>query len=119
MDDIERFLFDCQGFIRIPRFLSSSEVELLLNASKRLEEHALACEKHSPKFRAIINFEYWQNQEFGYFATYADTNSDNRTLVVDDFWLFSEDFDFLVGHVPTMRYVERLINSKSYRHSGP
>lgn len=119
MNDTERFLFDCQGFIHIPAFLAASEVSALLETSKQLEQHALACEHSSPRFRAIINFEYWQSLEFGYFATYADTEPGSRTLVIDDFWLFSDGFDMLVGHEPTMRYVRRLITNTSYRHTGP
>jgi hypothetical protein len=119
MNDTERFLFDCQGFIKIPAFLGTLEVQALLEASKQLEQHALACEHTSPRFRAIINFEYWQNEEFGYFATYANTEPESRTLVIDDFWLFSDVFDVLVGHEPTLSYIRRLINNTSYRHSGP
>lgn len=119
MNDIERFLFDCHGYLHIPEFLQPLEVERLLVASKELEQHALDCEKNSPLLRAIIGFEYWRNEQFGYMATFADTSAANRTLVVDDFWLFSSVFDILVGHEPTMRYVKRLISNRSYRTTGP
>src|SRR5207302_8265693 len=62
---------------------------------------------------------YWQSLEYGYYATYADTSDSNRTLVVDDFWLYSSMFDLLVGHEATLRYVRRLIKTESYRHTGP
>src|SRR5205807_250157 len=98
MNDTERFLFDCHGYLHIPGLLRADEVAALLEASRGLERHALACETVSPKFRAIIGFEYWQSLEYGYYATYADTSDSNRTLVVDDFWLYSSMFDLLVGH---------------------
>jgi hypothetical protein len=119
MNDTERFLFDCQGFLHIPSFLPAAQVEVLLRASKELEQHALACETHSSRFRSIIGFEYWKNEEFGYLSSYCGTHAGDRTLGIDDFWLFSSVFDQLVGHEPTMRYVKRLINSSSYRYSGP
>jgi hypothetical protein len=119
MNDTERFLFDCQGFLHIPSFLPPAEVATLLRASQELERHALACEARSPRFRSIIGFEYWKNEEFGYLSTYCGTQPAHRTLVIDDFWLFPDAFDMLVGHEPTMRYVKRLINSTSYRYTGP
>lgn len=119
MNDTERFLFDCHGYLHIPAFLQPSEVEGLLSASKELERHAIDCETISPRFRSIIGFEYWRNDQFGYLATYADTSAIDRTLVVDDFWLFSSAFDMLIGHEPTMNYVRRLISNRSYRSTGP
>jgi hypothetical protein len=119
MNDTERFLFDCHGFIHIENFLGLAEIKALLETSKALEQHSQACEHNSPRFRSIIGFEYWQSKEFGYLATYCDTPADGRTLVIDDFWLYSSVFDVLVGHERTMKYVRRLIDGRSYRHTGP
>lgn len=120
MNQTEKFLFDCHGFIHIPQFLSPSETALLLQACIALEQHALACEASAARFRAPTSgFEFWQGEQFGYYATRAHTAPIGGTLLVDDFWLFHKAFDRLIGHPPTMAYVRELIKNTSYRTSGP
>lgn len=119
MNDTEKFLFDCHGFIHIPQFLPPQQVAPLLDACLQLEQHAIACQHNSPLFRATCNFEFWQSTECGYLATYAGTKPDSGTLLIDDFWLFPDAFDLLVGHEPTMAYVRALINNRSYRTTSP
>jgi hypothetical protein len=120
MNQTEKFLFDCHGFIHIRGFLSKSETTALQKACLRLEQHALSCEDRTPRFVApACGFEFWQGEGFGYFATRANTTPDSGTLLIDDFWLFEDGFDRLVGHEPTMAYVRELIKNKSYRTTGP
>ena len=70
MNQTEKFLFDCHGFIHIPQFLSPSETALLLQACIALEQHALTCEASAARFRAPTSgFEFWQGEQFGYYAT--------------------------------------------------
>ena len=119
MNDTERFLFDCQGFIHIRQFLPPSTAAALLDACLQLERHARAGEASAPRFLATCGFEFWRDPEFGYFATNANTKPEGGTLLIDDFWLFPDAFDMLVGHPPTMAYARRLIENKSYRTTGP
>ena len=119
MNETEKFLFDCQGFIHIQEFLAKSEVAALLDTCLQLEQHARTCEYSAPRFIATCDFEFWQNEECGYFATNANTEPDGGTFLIDDFWLFPGAFDMLVGHEPTMGYIRELIKHKSYRTTSP
>ena len=120
MNQTEKFLFDCHGFIHIPEFLAKDEIAALQGACLRLEKHALACEDRAPRFLApACGFDFWQGEEFGYFATRANTEPDSGALLIDDFWLFPAAFDMLVGHEPTLVYARELIRNKSYRTTGP
>ena len=118
VNETERFVFDCQGFIHIREFLQKSEVDSLLAACLQLERHARDCEDSAPRLMATSDFEFWRDREFGYFATNANTDPENGTLLIDDFWLFPNAFDLLVGHPRTMAYARELINNKSYRTTG-
>ena len=81
MNQTEKFLFDCHGFIHIPEFLAKDEIAALQGACLRLEKHALACEDRAPRFLApTCGFEFWQGEEFGYFEL-ADKVTTGRSLL--------------------------------------
>ena len=111
MDDRERYLFDLSGFLHIPGLLSASEARRLYEAAVELEEHALACRHDSPKWRAVWGHEYWQNKKHSYFAQ-MNGAEDARTLMIEDFWLYPDAFDMLIGHDRTLSYVRRIIQSE-------
>ncbi len=110
MDDCERYLFDLSGFLHIPGLLSATEAQRLYEAAVELEEHALACQHDSPKWRAVWGPEYWQNQQYAYFAQMGGPAA-AKTLMIEDFWLYPEAFDMLIGHDRTMSYVRRIIQN--------
>lgn len=107
MDDRERYDFDRCGYLHIPGLLSRGEAANLLDASQALEEHALACRENAPRWKSIWGPEYWQNPEFGYFA--SGERAAGSTLMVEDFWHFPTAFDMLIGHPRTMEYIRRVI----------
>lgn len=120
MNQTEKFLFDCQGFIHIPEFLSKRTSARMLEACQRLEQHAVACEESAPRFVAPTSgFEFWKGSDFGYLATRANTEPEGGTLLVDDFWLFLDGLEKFAGHEPTVAYARELIKNKSYRTTGP
>ena len=110
MDDCERYLFDLSGFLHIPGLLSATEAQRLYEVAVELEEHALACQHDSSKWRAVWGPEYWQNQQYAYFAQMGGP-ADAKTLMIEDFWLYPEAFDMLIGHDRTMSYVRRIIQN--------
>ena len=110
MDDCERYLFDLSGFLHIPGLLSATEAQRLHEAAVELEAHALACQHDSPRWRAVWGPEYWQNQQHAYFA-HMGGPADAKTLMIEDFWLYPDAFDVLIGHDRTMSYVRRIIQN--------
>lgn len=111
MTDCERYLFDLQGFLHVPGLLSPNEVECLYAAAVELEQHAMACQCDSPRWQPVWGGEYWQNQQYGYFATIKGP-ADGQTLMVEDFWLYPDAFDFLIGYDRTMSYVRCIIQGQ-------
>ena len=58
MNQTEKFLFDCHGFIHIPEFLSKRSSARMLEACQRIE-HVPACEESAPRFVAPTSgFEF-------------------------------------------------------------
>ena len=110
MDDCERYLFDLSGFLHIPGLLWATEAQRLYEAAVELEEHALSCQHDSPRWRAVWGPEYWQNQQYAYFAQMGGPAA-AKTLMIEDFWLYPEAFDMLIGHDRTMSYVRRIIQN--------
>ena len=119
MNATEKFLFDCHGFIHVPKLLPPRTAQRLLTACKELEADARTCEAGAARFRVNCGFDFWRNDRFGYLATDCNTPPGAATLLIDDFWLFSDDFDLLVGHEPTQAYVRELIGNRSYRATSP
>jgi len=107
MNDVERYNFDRMGYLHIPALLTRDETRRLYDASIALEADALACRERSPKHMAMYGMAYWQNQKHGYYA--HGNRADGQTLMVEDFWLYPGEFDFLVGHERTLAYVKRVL----------
>ena len=109
MNPTQRYLFDLQGFLHLPGLLTRDETQRLLTATKQLEEDALACRAESKKWKSVWGPEYWQNQRHGYFA-FGD-RAHGQTLMVEDFWLYPDAFDMLIGHGPTRAIVAGAVAS--------
>ena len=109
MNDAERYLIDLQGYLHIPGLLTPDQAQQLLAAAIALEQHALACRENSPRFKSVWGPEYWQNQEHKYFS-YSSAPNPGHTLMVEDFWLFPDAFDCLIGHPRTMDYIRRFVH---------
>src|SRR5690349_3264192 len=107
MTETQRYLFDLHGFLHLPALLTSDEASRLLTATRAAEAHALACRESSPKWRSVWGPEYWQSREHGYFA--HGSNAHGQTLMIEDFWLFPDAFDFLIGHGATMQLVDSIV----------
>jgi hypothetical protein len=108
MNDFERYLFDLQGYLHIPGLISANVARRLHSAALELERHAVSCQANSPRWRAVWGNEYWQNQEYAYFASLAGQD-EGKTLIVEDFWHLPDAFDFLIGHERTMEYIRRIV----------
>lgn len=107
MTETQRYLFDLQGFIHLPSLLTREEAGRLLTATKAVEAQALSCRESSKKWRAVWGPEYWQNAEYGYFA--FGSNAHGQTLMIEDFWLYPDAFDFLIGHPKTLELVNAIV----------
>jgi hypothetical protein len=112
MNDTERYLFDVQGYLHIPGLLTQDETARLHDAARCLEHSALACCAGPLQWHAALHngYDYWRHPEHGYFVT--KQSDGGETLMVEDFWLEPDAFDFLIGHGPTMRYVRRIVQGR-------
>jgi hypothetical protein len=108
MNDVEQYLFDLYGYIHIPQMFDPEETKRLYEAAQALVADAESCRNRTPH-SAIPRFhvDCWQNPEYGYFAL-ADLRTD-QLYIIDDFWLYPDAFDGLIGHERTMTYIRRII----------
>jgi hypothetical protein len=117
MNDTERYLFDLQGYVHLPGFLTEEATSTLYDAALALEQEALAARATGSRWisRAASRKpdpepDYWQHPEHGYFA--KGTTEPGDTVLVEDFWLSPSAFDFLIGHEPTLACITRVIRGK-------
>lgn len=107
MNDTEHYLFDLQGYLHIPGMLTADEAGRMLTASRALEQDALACRDTSSLWKTVWGAEYWRSEAHGYFA--SGEISEGKYLMAEDFWLYPDAFDVLVGHERTMTYMRRIV----------
>lgn len=107
MTEMQRYLFDLQGFLHVPGLLTGDETRRTLEATRELEAHALGCRERSPRWRSVWGPEYWRNEPHGYFA--HGSNERGQTLMVEDFWLYPTAFDFLIGHPATTALIAPIL----------
>jgi len=76
-----------------------------------LEEHA-APRVHLPPRKAFPwgNGDAHRNPERGYHV--HGSQAEGSTIVVDDFWNFSPEFDVLLNHGKTMSYIHAIVQSR-------
>ena len=110
MNEVERYLFDLQGYIHIPCMLTAEESRRLHRATMALEEDALASRDESSRWRAVWGHECWRHPRHGYFN--HGERAEKMSLMVEDFWLYPEAFDMLIGHERTMQYVKAVISER-------
>jgi hypothetical protein len=108
MNDAERYVFDLYGYIHIPALLTPGETHSLYAAAQALVQDAQNCRNRTahwlvPRF----NLDCWQSPEHGYFSL-ADPET-GQIVIIDDFWLYPEAFDMLIGHERTMTYIRRIV----------
>lgn len=107
MNDIEKYEFDRQGFLRIRNILTLEEVQRLSVAIDALEEHALRHVDLPPRKQALWGQDYHHNAEKGYYAW--GSNQPGKTLMVEDFFNADPTFDFLVNHPRTMECIRAVV----------
>ena len=108
MNDTEKYLFDLNGYLLVKGLLGAGEVGACLAAADALEAHI---EKHidaEPQFLGHSSIRYRFDEMYNCHS-YKNRSGGGLQYVVDDFLNASSAFDPLVGHEPTMRYVENLV----------
>ena len=110
MNAVELYEFDRQGYLVIEGMLSPEEVASLAAAVDRLEEHAIARVDSAPRKKSPWGAEYHRNPEMGYHV--QGSNAEGRTIIIEDFWNADPAFDLLLGHEPTMKYVQAVIQGR-------
>ena len=110
MNEIERYEFDRQGFVVIDNMLTAAQVESLAAAVDALEEHAVARLDAPPRTRSPWGPEYHRDPDLGYHVQGA--RAEGSTVIIEDFWNADSAFDLLIGHQPTMDYVNSVIQGR-------
>jgi hypothetical protein len=108
MNDTERYLFDLQGYLHIPGLLTPDQTQRACEAACALEHDARGCQTDAPQWRSVWGPQYWQHPHHRYFAGNSGPPA-GPTLIVEDFWLYPQAFDFLIGHERTMAYIRRIV----------
>ena len=111
MTEIERYEFDRQGFLVIGEMLTAAQVANLAAAVDALEEHAVARLDAPPRKRSPWGREYHRDLDLGYHVQGA--REEGNTVIIEDFWNADPAFDPLIGHEPTMAYVNAAIQGRA------
>jgi ectoine hydroxylase-related dioxygenase (phytanoyl-CoA dioxygenase family) len=111
MNDVDAYEFDRQGFLVIPALLTAAQVASLAAAVGRLVEHAEGHKALPPRRRSTWGHDYHIDEEVGYQVAEAVSTAGNegRSLLIEDFWNADPAFDCLVGHAPTLAYIEKVV----------
>ena len=107
MNAIDQYNFDRLGYLHIPGLLSKDQAALLHQSAQALEADALAAQPTATKFRALWGNNVFQSPTHGYY--FLGKKAPKETLIIDDFWLFPDAFDFLIGHEPTLAYIREIV----------
>ena len=110
MNEIERYEFDRQGFVVIENLLTTGQIAPLAAAVDALEEHAVARLDAPPRKRSPWGAEYHRDPDLGYHVRGA--RAERCTVIIEDFWNADPAFDLLIGHQPTMDYVNAVIQGR-------
>ena len=110
MNEIERYEFDRQGFLVIDNMITPAQVASLAAAVDALEEHAVARLDAPPRKRSPWGAEYHREPDLGYHVHGA--RAEQSTVIIEDFWNADPAFDVLIGHQPTMKYVNSVIQGR-------
>ena len=110
MNEIERYEFDRQGFVVIDNMITPAQVASLAAAVDALEEHAVARIAAPPRTRSPWGAEYHRDPDLGYHV--QGTRAEGSTVIIEDFWNADPAFDLLIGHQPTMDYVNAVIQGR-------
>ena len=111
MNDIQRYEFDRQGFLVIDNLLTPAQVTTLAGAVDALEEHAVARLDAPPRKRSPWGAEYHRDPDLGYHVHGA--REQGATVIIEDFWNAAPAFDVLIGHPPTMPYVDAVVQGRA------
>src|SRR5690348_7379194 len=102
MNAIEQYEFDRLGYLVIKNMLSRDEVRKLSKAIDELEEHAAQHVNLPPRKHCAWGGDAHRDER-GYHV--HGSSGKGGTLVIEDFWNFSPDFDLLLQHEKTMSYI--------------
>ena len=103
--------FDRQGFLVIHNLLTPAQVTTLAGAVDALEEHAVARLDAPPRKRSPWGAEYHRDPDLGYHVHGA--REQGATVIIEDFWNADPAFEVLIGHPPTMPYVDAVIQGRA------
>ncbi|GDY11897.1 hypothetical protein LBMAG53_07750 [Planctomycetota bacterium] len=110
MDDLQRYLFDRQGFLRIPGILSPDEVATLAAAVDRLHDRVERGFDSWPERRGWRKCVGRFDAESGVYV-YGKTGYGN-TWVIEDMWNADPAFLLLLGHAPTLDIVSATVRGR-------
>ena len=110
MNEIERYEFDRQGYVVIENMLTATQVASLAAAVDALEEHAVDRLDAPPRKRSPWGRDYHRDPDLGYHV--QGCRKEGSTVIIEDFWNADPAFDLLIGHGPTMDYVNAVIQGR-------
>jgi hypothetical protein len=108
MNDIERYLFDLNGYLLVKGCLAETDRLACLAAADELESHITQHADDPPQLTGFAGIQY-RFDEKHQCHSYKSASGGGLQYVVDDFLNASSAFDVLVNHEKTMGYVREMI----------
>lgn len=113
MNDIERYLFDLNGYLLVKEALHPTERERYLAAVEQLQDYIVEHIDDQPQLVGFAGIRHRFDEKYQCFS-YKSSSGGGPQYVVDDFLNASEDFDSLVGHGRTMEFVSEMITGPAW-----
>jgi hypothetical protein len=107
MNDVEKYQFDLNGYLLVKGLLGLDDVRRCLVVADAMESHIATNIDAEPRLLGFANISHRFDEKYQCYS-YKSTSGGGLQYVVDDFLNASEAFDPLVGHPPTMEYIEEL-----------
>src|SRR5882757_8072559 len=109
MNEIEKYLFDLNGFILVKGCLEVAETRKYLEAVDEFEPHIAKHIDDEPQFVGFAGIRYRFDEQYQC-NSYKFESGGGLQYIVDDFLNASTKFDSLVVHEKTMGYVKETIS---------
>ncbi len=109
MNDVEKYQFDLNGYLLLKGILDPDSVARCLAATNALEDRVCSTIDDEPHFIGHYGLRYHYDKELGCCSYVTNHGGAGPQYVVDDILNADPAFDVLVGHAPTMAYLEELV----------
>lgn len=110
MDDVEKYLFDLNGYLVVKGALDPESTARCLAAAEAVEKRVEATIDSEPHFIGHYGLRYHYDDELGCSTCASNHGGGGMQYVIDDFLNADPAFDVFVSHAPIMRYLADIVS---------